>query len=125
LVDKASFPSDIISGHLIWQPAVARLKRWRILGKVRQSGAPALIGITLDAGDFALQGFVPSFDGVSEAFCMRRIMLDKILLDSARESGAEVRERFLVRELCRDGDRVTGIRGHNPSGARITELPAL
>jgi flavin-dependent dehydrogenase len=125
LADKASFPSDIISGHLIWQPAVARLKRWRILGKVRQSGAPALIGITPDAGDFALQGFVPSFDGVSEAFCVRRTILDKILLDSAREAGAEVRERFLVRELCSDGDRVRGIRSHNPGGARITETARI
>jgi len=48
-------------------------------------------------------------------------MLDKILLDSAREAGAEVRERFIVREVCRNGDRVTGIRGQIGNATKVTE----
>src|SRR6185312_17054131 len=41
----------------------------------------------------------------------RRTVLDKVLVDAAREAGAEVREGVLVRDTIRDGDRVVGVRG--------------
>src|ERR1700732_3958509 len=40
LVDKATFPSDTMSGHYIWQPGVARLKRWGLLDPVIASQCP-------------------------------------------------------------------------------------
>ncbi len=48
-------------------------------------------------------------------------MLDKLLVDAAREAGAEVREGFTVEDLVLRDGRVTGIRGHGRDGRTVTE----
>ncbi len=48
-------------------------------------------------------------------------MLDKILIDAAAESGAEVREAFTVDEVVVDDGKVIGIRGHDRDGKTVTE----
>jgi 2-polyprenyl-6-methoxyphenol hydroxylase-like FAD-dependent oxidoreductase len=50
LVDRATFPSDTISTHIIWPPGVSRLKRWGLLDKVRDSNCPTMRELTLAAG---------------------------------------------------------------------------
>ena len=40
LVDKARFPSDILSTHYIHQAGVARLERWGLLERLRSSNCP-------------------------------------------------------------------------------------
>jgi 2-polyprenyl-6-methoxyphenol hydroxylase-like FAD-dependent oxidoreductase len=121
LTDKASFPSDIVSTHYIHQPGAARLKRWGLLDAVMSSNCPPIKGLLFDLGSFALEGSPPSVDGVAEALCPRRTVLDKVLLDAAVAAGAEVRERFYVRDVIRDGDRVTGIRAETSNGRSIIE----
>src|SRR5262249_59279338 len=51
----------------------------------------------------------------------RRTVLDKILVDAAVRSGAELRERFSVDEFLLDDGAVVGIRGHDPAGSPIVE----
>jgi 2-polyprenyl-6-methoxyphenol hydroxylase-like FAD-dependent oxidoreductase len=121
LTDKASFPSDIISTHYIHQPGAARLKRWGLLDAVMSSNCPPIKGLLFDLGPFALEGSAPSVGGVLEALCPRRTVLDKILLDAAAAAGAEVRERFYVRDVIRDGDRVAGIRAETATGHSLVE----
>ena len=41
LVDRATFPSDIISTHFIQIPGVERLRRWGLLERLRATGARA------------------------------------------------------------------------------------
>lgn len=78
VVDKATFPSDIISTHLVWHPGVAQLKRWGLLKKVVGSNCPPIRRIRFDVGDSAFTGSPPPADGVAEAYCARRTVLDKI-----------------------------------------------
>ena len=66
-----------------------------------------------DVGPFALRGGVTDTNGGRGGFCPRRTMLDKLLVDGAVESGAELREGFTVEQLIWDGDRVTGIKGRS------------
>ena len=121
LVDRATFPSDTISTHFIWAPGVACLKRWGLLDKVRASGSNGFEEIGLDSGSFVLKGKPPGVDGVAEMHCVRRTVLDKLLLDAAAEAGAQVEEAFTVTAvLSRDG-RVTGIRGHRRGGPEVEE----
>jgi flavin-dependent dehydrogenase len=121
LTDRATFPSDTMSTHIVWQPGVAHLKRWGLLEKVIASNCPPLGKLGFDVGDFALTGQPPPADGVGEFYMPRRKVLDKILVDAAVESGAELREGFTVQDLIRDGARVEGIRGRSKQGSVADE----
>jgi flavin-dependent dehydrogenase len=122
LVDRASFPSDTLSCHFVHQPGVACLNRWGLLSQVAASNCPPVRSQILDVGPFALEGAPAPAGDVTEAYAVRRTVLDKILVDAAADAGAEVRERFSVDEvLIDDGNRVTGIRGREAGGRPVTE----
>ncbi len=120
LVDRATFPSDTISTHLIHPPGVAALRRWGLLDRLVASGCPPIDTYAFDFGPFALVG-APGTQDSPVSYCPRRIVLDKILVDGAAEAGAEVREAFTVEEIAIEDGRVTGIRGHGRDGAMVTE----
>jgi flavin-dependent dehydrogenase len=121
LVDKASFPSDTMSTHYIHQPGVAALKRWGVLDDVSASGCPALSNGKFHVGPLVLEGWGPASDGVAEAYCPRRTVLDKILVDAAVAAGVELRETFSVDEILIEDGAVSGLRGHGRSGVSVTE----
>src|SRR5438093_9290565 len=98
LVDRATFPSDVVNGYKVQQLAVARLKRWGLLDKLRASNFPPLLTFTFDFGDVTLSGFPPPVGDVVEEYAPRRTVLDKILVDAAVEARAELREGFTVQE---------------------------
>ncbi|GIV82053.1 MAG: FAD-dependent oxidoreductase [Anaerolineae bacterium] len=121
LVDRDTFPSDTLSTHWIHQPGVARLERWGLRERLAATGCPPITSITMDLGPFALRGTPPPSGDVSEAYCPRRTVLDKLLVDAAVEAGAELREHFSVQSLVWDGDRVSGITGRSATGTPVTE----
>src|SRR5690349_3827012 len=122
MVDKARFPSDTVSTHLIWQAGLARAKRWGLLDGIASLGAPPIREIRLDVGEFDFAGYPPPLDGIDYALAPRRILLDKLLIDAAINSGAEFRERFYVSEIVTDNGSVTGIRGRTEGGgSTVTE----
>lgn len=120
-VDKAQFPSDTVSTHLIWQAGLARAKAWGLLDGIAGLGAPSIRQIRLDIGEFELAGCPPPLDGIDYALAPRRTLLDKLLIDAAIESGAELREGFYVSEIVTEEGRVTGIRGRTPGGNTVVE----
>ncbi|HEX2126352.1 MAG TPA: FAD-dependent monooxygenase, partial [Thermoleophilaceae bacterium] len=120
LLDRASFPSDTLSCHFLHQPGVACLERWGLLPDVAASGCPPVRSQILDLGPFALAGAPAPAGEISDAYAVRRTVLDKILVDAAAAAGAEVRERFSVDELVTDGERVTGIRGREAGSPTVT-----
>jgi 2-polyprenyl-6-methoxyphenol hydroxylase-like FAD-dependent oxidoreductase len=121
LVDKATFPSDVVNGYYVQQTGGAQLKRWGLLDRLRASNCPPLLTLTFDFGAFALTGSPPPAGDVVEGYAPRRTMLDKILVDAAVEAGAELREGFTMQELLWDGERVAGIRGHTQGSTTVTE----
>jgi 2-polyprenyl-6-methoxyphenol hydroxylase-like FAD-dependent oxidoreductase len=121
LVDKATFPSDTMSTHLIHPPGIAALERWGLLQRLVETGCPPVERYSFDFGPVAVLGSPRPIDGVSRAYGPRRTVLDKLLLDAASEAGAEVREAFTVEKILTDDGRVTGIRGHSRGGGPVTE----
>ena len=109
-VDRARFPSDTLSTHQVQVPGVARLARWGLLERLEAAGTPAARHVRFDPGPVVLEGTWPEFDGADALYSPRRTLLDTVLVDAAREAGAEVREGFAVDELLYDGDRVAGVR---------------
>jgi 2-polyprenyl-6-methoxyphenol hydroxylase-like FAD-dependent oxidoreductase len=120
VVDRATFPSDTVSTHLLQPEAVAALKRWGLLDRVVETGVPPIHTYSFDFGPFVLRGS-PAIDGVPATYAPRRTVLDKILVDAAREAGAEVREGFSVQDVLFEDGTVTGIAGHGQGGSTITE----
>jgi 2-polyprenyl-6-methoxyphenol hydroxylase-like FAD-dependent oxidoreductase len=115
VVDRATFPSDTVSTHHIHPPGVEALRRWDLLGRVVETGAPPIDTYVVDFGPFAITG-APGL-----AYAPRRTVLDKLLVDAASEAGAEVREGFTVESLVFEDGRVAGIRGHARGGRAVTE----
>jgi 2-polyprenyl-6-methoxyphenol hydroxylase-like FAD-dependent oxidoreductase len=120
VVDRATFPSDTISTHLIHPPGIGALKRWGLLDRVVATACPPIDTYAFDFGPFTLAGSPESTES-SVSYAPRRTVLDKVLVDAASEAGAEVREGFSVEEVIFDDDRVVGIRGNTRDGASITE----
>ena len=119
-VDRARFPSDTVSTHLVHPPGVAALRQWGLLDRVIATGCPAIHTYAFDFGPFTLAGS-PGVDRADVAYAPRRTVLDKILVDAASAAGVDVREGFIVEGVVFDGDRVAGIRGNRPGGAAVTE----
>jgi len=121
LVDKATFPSDTLNNHYIHQPGVAQLQRWGLLEEVQASRCPPIRTITFDVGPYVLTGTPPPAGATADAYAPRRRVLDAILVRAAAKAGVELREGFVVDDCIRDGDRITGIRGHAYGGGPVTE----
>lgn len=111
LLDKAVFPSDTMSSHILHPPGVAALKRWSLLQRLQDTGCPPIRHYAFDFGPFAIASPLLASDGTSFALCPRRTVLDKLLVDSAVEAGVELQEGCVVDELLMDGGIVTGVRG--------------
>jgi flavin-dependent dehydrogenase len=116
LVDRASFPSDTVSSHVVHAPGLAALRRWGLLDTVISTGCPPIETYSFDFGPFTIAGAPHPHDGISNAYAPRRTVLDKILVDAADQAGAEVRERFAVDDVVMEDGAVVGIRGHDLGG---------
>lgn len=126
LLDRATFPSDTLSGLYIHQPGVERLARWGLLDQVRGSGCPPLQTVTYSVGDVCLSGRAPTLPGVAGAYAPRRYVLDAILAEAAAAAGADVRDHTTVTGLTTDDDgRVTGVRWRTADGTEMTERTGL
>ncbi|MGE0869075.1 MAG: NAD(P)/FAD-dependent oxidoreductase [Kofleriaceae bacterium] len=120
VVDRSTFPSDTISTHVLHPQGVAALARWGALERLTATGCPSISTYVFDFGPIAITGS-PGTSQAPVAYCPRRTVLDKLLVDMAVEAGAEVREGFVVDEIVRDGGVIVGIRGRDRDGRVSTE----
>ena len=121
LVDRATFPSDTLSTHMIHLPGVAALKQWGLLDTLVATGCPPIGRYRFDFGPFSVVGRPQSVDGLTDAYAPRRTILDKILVNAAVASGVKLREAFTVDELIIEDGEVRGIRGRGSDGKSVVE----
>ena len=121
LIDRARFPADTVSTHLIHPPGVAALGRWGLLDRLVATGCPAISTYCFDFGPLSISGTPRPAGGTAVAYGPRRTVLDKLLIDAAGQAGAEVREGFTLDELIIEDGAVTGIRGHARNGPPVAE----
>jgi 2-polyprenyl-6-methoxyphenol hydroxylase-like FAD-dependent oxidoreductase len=65
LVDRATFPSDTISTHWIWQLGLACLECWGLLDRVLATNCPLISQVGLDLGEVQMSFDVLPGDGHS------------------------------------------------------------
>lgn len=109
LLDRARFPSDTPSTHIIQPCGVDVLARLGVLDTILAAGAAELDEVVLVTDDVRIQ--TPGDETISErpAICMRRVTLDVLLVEAAAEAGAAVRTGTRVTGLITDNGRVTGV----------------
>jgi len=122
LLDRAIFPSDTISTHILWPHGAEVLARWGLLQRLESTGVPPICRrMTFDVGPFALRGTIPDANDGRGGFCPRRTVLDALLVTAAAEAGVEIREGFTVDELLVLDGAVVGVRGRGRGGRSIEE----
>jgi flavin-dependent dehydrogenase len=125
LLDRARFPSDTLSTHLVHQPGVAALARWGLLESLRASKCPPLDHALYEVAGIRLDGCARGVDGQRAAYSPRRYILDTILAEAATAAGAELREGSRVTGLLRDDTgRVIGVEGSH-GGRHFSERARL
>jgi 2-polyprenyl-6-methoxyphenol hydroxylase-like FAD-dependent oxidoreductase len=124
VVDRATFPSDTVSTHIVHPLGVAALSRWGLLDRLAATGCPPIHTYVYDFGPVTLSG-APGTRDAPVAYCPRRTVLDKLLVDAAAQSGAEIREGFSVDEILIEDGRAVGIKGHSKTDSAVVERAGI
>jgi 2-polyprenyl-6-methoxyphenol hydroxylase-like FAD-dependent oxidoreductase len=124
VIDRATFPSDTVSSHVVHPLGAEALARWGLIDRLTATGCPPMHTYAFDFGPFALAGS-PGTTDAPVAYCARRTVLDKLLVDAAAAAGADIREGFTVEELLIEDERIVGIKGRSKGGETMSERPKV
>jgi menaquinone-9 beta-reductase len=110
VVDRARFPSETPSTHIIQSCGTRVLDRLGVLDAVLTAGAVPLDRMTMVIDDAVrIEGTVERANNPHPSLCVRRVTLDALLVDAAAAAGADVRTGVRVKSLITEGGRVTGV----------------
>lgn len=121
LIDRQQYGSDTMSTHALMRSAVLQLKRWGLTPRLAAAGTPAIRSTTFHYGDEVVEVAIKPEFGVDSLLAPRRTVLDPLLVDAARESGAVVRHGVALSGLqFASNGRVIGVSLRDGSGASMT-----
>ncbi|MGE5242939.1 MAG: NAD(P)/FAD-dependent oxidoreductase [Betaproteobacteria bacterium] len=110
VVEQGARGADTLSTLALMRAGVLQLSRWGLLDAIRSAGTPRIETTTFHYGAEAVEIRIKPRDNVDGLYAPRRTLLDPLLADRARASGAEVAYRACAKELRRDASgRVTGV----------------
>jgi 2-polyprenyl-6-methoxyphenol hydroxylase-like FAD-dependent oxidoreductase len=118
-IDRGAYGSDTISTHALMRGGVLQLHRWGLLPRIIAAGTPAIRTTTFHYGKEISEVAIKPIQGVEALCAPRRTVLDAVLVDAAREAGADVRHGYLLTSLRQRPDgRVAGAVVVDPNGNR-------
>ncbi|HEX3784137.1 MAG TPA: NAD(P)/FAD-dependent oxidoreductase [Pseudonocardiaceae bacterium] len=111
LVDRAGFPSDTLSTHLMQVSGVAILAELGLLEQLKSTGAPFVDAVRVDYDKVDLDCPVyPDAGQPPGGISVSRNLLDGFLFERAVAEGVDVREHTTLVDLLRGaGQRVEGV----------------
>lgn len=110
VVDRGAYGSDTLSTHGLMRGAVLQLHRWGLLSAIAAAGTPEVLSTTFSYSSQDVEVRIEPKFGVSALYAPRRALLDRVLVDAAADSGAEVRHGVRVDDVVTDiRGRVRGI----------------
>lgn len=120
VLDRGEFPSDTLSTHFFQAEGVAVLDRLGVIERLLATGAPWIESVSMRVEDITVSQRLPRRpEDAGPALCVRRPLLDTILVERAREEGVQVRTSTRVTELVERGGRVCGVRAVAGDGRRV------
>jgi 2-polyprenyl-6-methoxyphenol hydroxylase-like FAD-dependent oxidoreductase len=109
MIDRGRYGTDTVSTHALMRAGVLQLARWGVLPRVVAAGAPAITAATFCYGSDSLTVPIKPRDGIDALFAPRRTLLDRVLVDAAREAGVTVLFETVLTDVKRAPDgRVCG-----------------
>jgi flavin-dependent dehydrogenase len=116
-VDRGQYGTDTLSTHALMRGGVLQLHRWGLLTALEAAGTPIVRSTSFHYGDEEIRIAIKARDGVQGLYAPRRFTLDRLLVDAAREAGAEVVYGWRAADLLRSAEgRVTGVVLEDGSG---------
>ncbi len=126
VVDRATFPSDTPSTHFFQASGAAVLGRLGVIERLLASGAPWLEMAEFRIHDVRGRLPWPTEPGdPGPGLCVRRPVLDTILVEAAEAAGAHVRTGMRVTGLIHSDGRVGGVRAQGQTGELRFEAPLV
>ncbi|MBD8507212.1 FAD-dependent monooxygenase [Hoyosella sp. G463] len=118
VLDKAAFPADTLSTHVLFPMGVTEVARMGALERILALDPSRMTHLQLDIAGASRTERFQEIDGIDYGISVPRIAQDAALIDAAREAGADVREQSTVIRIMRDADgRAAGVEYLDPSGA--------
>jgi len=122
LLDKGSYGTDMLSTHALMRGGILQLHRWGLLPAIVAAGTPPVHSTTFSYSTQDVTVAIESRYGVDALYAPRRRVLDRVLVDAAVASGAEVEYGVRVEDLIRDDEgRVRGVVTTNGHSQRRIE----
>jgi menaquinone-9 beta-reductase len=115
-LDRAKFPSDTMSTHLMTPTVVATVRRLGALDRVLATGAPPLHSFRMYAEDYEPECHYQTPEGIDYGISVRRPDFDAALVDTARETGVDVWEGAKAVRPFWAGGRLAGLWAKTASG---------
>ena len=113
VVDKAQFPSETPSTHVVQPCGVRILGELGVLDALLETAVP-LNRFTMINDDVRIDGPIDVEEFGAPGLCVRRLTLDAALVDACSAAGADVRTGHAVTGVLRDATgRVRGVRSRD------------
>jgi len=123
VLDQAAQIRSTLSSNILQADSLEFLNRLGVMDELRAAGVTTMSHVDMRLEEFRCVAAFPQQGGdVGGAACVRREVLDPVLVGAARASGAEVRLGTRVVGVVREGTRVSGVRA--VSGGAETVLRA-
>ena len=126
LVDRARFPSDTLSTHIFQAGGVAALGRLGVVDRLLSTEAPWLEQALVQVDDVWARLPWPTAPGdPGPGLCVRRPVLDTILVEAAEEAGVKVHTGTRATDLVERDGRVAGVLAEGDAGELRLEAPLV
>jgi flavin-dependent dehydrogenase len=121
VLERSRPGTDTLSTHALMRAGVLQLSRWGVLPEVVAAGTPPVRSTVFHYGDGGTTHVsLRSSPGVDALYAPRRHLLDRVLVETAAASGADVLHETPVVGLLRGNDgRVLGVRVAGDSGREV------
>jgi len=126
LVDKASFPSDTISTHIVLSGGAQVLTRTGAMGPLERAGGFRFGSMRTLGQSFDFRSALTGNGQDLRGICLGREKMDSVMIDLARSfESVVVRENLRVTDLLIDDHAVRGVRGEDQSGPLEFRAPLV
>lgn len=117
VLDKEPYGSDTLSTHILMRAAVIQLDRWGLAAELEEQGTTPVKRTTFHFGADPMSIEIKPIGSAAGLYAPRRTLLDPLLVDAAKEAGAEFRFGWTMADLVRsDEGRVCGVVARNDKG---------